>query len=584
MAPRRKRDFYRYHASLMEPWDGPASIAFTDGTVIGAVLDRNGLRPVPLLGHRRRPRHHGVRGRRARRRPGQGRRRRAASSRAACSSSTPTEGRIIGDDEIKARAGRRRTPTASGSTSNLVDLDDLPRREPHTLQPHRVGRRSASRRSATPPRSSRSSSSRWPAPASRPIGSMGTDTPIAVLSDRPAAALRLLHAALRPGHQPAARRHPRGAGHRLGGTIGPEGNLLDPRPASCRQIDLPRPILDNDELAKLVHIDDDDGMPDFRTVVIPCLYPVAEGGEGLREALDAGPPRGHRRHRRRRQHPRPLRPRRRPPSWRRSRRCCSPRAVHHHLIREKTRTQVGLVVETGEAREVHHMCLLLGLRRRRHQPLPGLRDHRGPHRRGHRRAQRPAPRPSHNYIKAAGKGVLKVMSKMGISTVASYTGAQIFEAIGLGHGARRRVLHRHRQPPRRHRPRRDRRGGRHAPRRRLPDRPDRAGPPRPRGRRRVPVAPRGRVPPLQPRDRLQAPARHPQRALRRLQGVHAAASTTRPRQLATLRGLFGSAPATARRSRSTRSSRSARSSSASPPAPCPTAPSRPRPTRPSPSP
>ena len=190
------------------------------------------------------------------------------------------------------------------------------------------------------------------------------------------------------------------------------------------------------------------------------LYPVAEGGDGpARARSTTSAARRQRRHRRRRQHPRPVRPRLRPPSWRRSRRCCSPRAVHHHLIREKTRTQVGLVVETGEAREVHHMALLLGYGAARHQPVPGLRDDRGPDRRGRSPSIDPA-RPSRNYIKACGKGVLKVMSKMGISTVASYTGAQVFEAIGLGPGPRRRVLHRHRQPPRRHRPRRAGRRGR----------------------------------------------------------------------------------------------------------------------------
>ena len=194
--------------------------------------------------------------------------------------------------------------------------------------------------------------------------------------------------------------------------------------------------------------------------MISGLYRVAGGGAALREALDRVRARGVAAHRRRA-----------------SASSCSPTAtptpelapipsllltsaVHHHLIREKTRTQVGLVVETGDAREVHHMALLVGYGAGAINPylafetiedliaqgLYGLGE-MDPH------------KAIKNYIKAAGKGVLKVMSKMGISTVASYRGAQVFEAIGLEPGAGRRVLHRHRVAPRRHRPRRDRRGG-----------------------------------------------------------------------------------------------------------------------------
>jgi glutamate synthase (NADPH/NADH) large chain len=217
----------------------------------------------------------------------------------------------------------------------------------------------------------------------------------------------------------------------VSGTLGPEGNLLNPQPSSCRQIVIERPILDNDELRTLVHIADHEGVSDFRTVVIPCLYPVAAGGEGLAKALknvrrlasdaiEAGATMLVLSDRGADAEMAPI------PSL------LFTSAVHHHLIREKTRTRVGLIVEAGDAREVHHMCLLIGYgaaainpylafetiedliaedRTEMHDPIKAIG----------------------NYIKSSSKGVLKVMSKMGISTVASYTGAQIFEAVGLSH-------------------------------------------------------------------------------------------------------------------------------------------------------
>ena len=212
--------------------------------------------------------------------------------------------------------------------------------------------------------------------------------------------------------------------------VGPEGNVLDPQPHSARLIELRRPILDNDELAKLEHVEE--AHLGFRTKRISCLYPVAEGGEGLRAAL--------------------ARIREEASEaiaegysllilsdWR-SDETMAPvpsllftSAVHHHLIRNKTRTQVGLIVETGEAREIHHFCLLIGYGAAAVNPYLAFDTIEDRIRNGiiegidFRTAVE-------NYIKAASKGILKVMSKMGISTVASYTGAQIFEAIGLGEG------------------------------------------------------------------------------------------------------------------------------------------------------
>ena len=219
----------------------------------------------------------------------------------------------------------------------------------------------------------------------------------------------------------------------LGSTVGPEANLFHPGPESCRQLVLPFPIIDNDELAKIIHINDDGAYPELQAAVIPGLYRVAGGGLALRRALD-----GIRRSvsqaiedgariivlsdRNSDEFEAPI------PSL------LLTAAVHHHLIREKQRTKVGLIVEAGDAREVHHMALLVGYGAGAINPylafesiedmiandlngLGGMDPHKA----------------IKNYIKAAGKGVLKVMSKMGVSTVASYTGAQIFEAIGLGH-------------------------------------------------------------------------------------------------------------------------------------------------------
>ncbi|MEY3512613.1 MAG: glutamate synthase large subunit, partial [Actinomycetota bacterium] len=205
----------------------------------------------------------------------------------------------------------------------------------------------------------------------------------------------------------------------------------NPQASSCRQIVIERPILDNDELRTLVHIADHEGASDFRTVVIPCLYPVAAGGEGLAKALknvrrlasdaiEAGATMLVLSDRGADAEMAPI------PSL------LFTSAVHHHLIREKTRTRVGLIVEAGDAREVHHMCLLIGYGAAAVNPylaFETIEDLIAED----RTAMHDPIKAIGNYIKSSSKGVLKVMSKMGISTVASYTGAQIFEAVGLSH-------------------------------------------------------------------------------------------------------------------------------------------------------
>ncbi len=268
-----------------------------------------------------------------------------------------------------------------------------------------------------------------------PIGSMGTDTPIAVLSDRPRLLFDYFQQLFAQVTNPPLDAIREELVTALGSTVGPEGNLLQPGPASCRQVVLPFPIISNDDLAKIIHINQDGDLAGFGSAVISGLYRVAGGGLALKRALDSI----------RTQVSQAIDEGARiiVLSDRNADEVYAPipsllltSAVHHHLIREKTRTKVGLVVEAGDAREVHHMALLVGFGAGAINPYLAFESIEdmiaasggtGVHGLG---GTDPEQAVAH-YIKAAGKGVLKVMSKMGVSTVASYTGAQIFEAIGL---------------------------------------------------------------------------------------------------------------------------------------------------------
>ncbi|HRW37590.1 MAG TPA: glutamate synthase large subunit, partial [Aquihabitans sp.] len=419
-----RRAFYRFHASLMEPWDGPANVCFTDGTVIGAVLDRNGLRPgrfwvtadgLVVLGSEAGvldiPHDQVVR--KGRLQPGK------------MFLVDTAAGRIIEDDEIKADLAAEQ-PYQEWLDQGIVELDALPER-PHVRYPHGdVVRRQLTfgytiedQKVLIGPMARTGGEN---------LGSMGTDTPIAVLSERPRLLFDYFAQRFAQVTNPPLDAIREELVTSLGGTIGPEQNLLAPGPASCRQIQLPFPILDNDQLAKLLHVDET--VSDFKAVTISGLYPVAEGGEGLRAALDDV----------RRQVSEAIaaganvvvlsdrdssRERAPIPSL------LLTSAVHHHLVREQTRVKVGLVVEAGDAREVHHMALLIGYGAAAINPYLAFETIEDMVARG-ALTEVPLDRAVKNYIKAAGKGVLKVMSKMGISTVASYTGAQVFEAVGLG--------------------------------------------------------------------------------------------------------------------------------------------------------
>jgi glutamate synthase (NADPH) large chain len=423
MSP-EKRAFYQFHASLMEPWDGPASIAFTDGTVIGAVLDRNGLRPsrfwvtdddLVIMASEV-----GVLDvdpakvvRKGRLQPGR------------MFLVDTTKGRIVEDEEIKAELAAEH-PYEDWLHAGLVHLNDLPPR--FVLTPQHASVLKHQRLFGYTHEEFKLILAPMARAAYEPLGSMGTDTPIAVLSDRSRLLFDYFQQLFAQVTNPPLDAIREELVTSLMQRIGPEGNLLSAGPASCRQVVLPFPIIDNDELAKLLYINEDGDMPGFQAFAIDGLYPVAEGGDGLRRALEeirskvSDAIRGGAkiivlsdRHTSDELAPIPS--------------LLLVSAVHHHLIREKTRTQVGLVIETGEAREVHHMALLLGYGAAAINPYlafetidelvaDGVID-------------LPARKARKNYIKACGKGVLKVMSKMGISTVASYTGAQVFEAIGL---------------------------------------------------------------------------------------------------------------------------------------------------------
>ncbi|MBK5332838.1 MAG: glutamate synthase large subunit, partial [Ilumatobacteraceae bacterium] len=424
-----KRAFYRFHSSLMEPWDGPASVAFTDGTVIGAVLDRNGLRPsrywvtdddlVVLASEV------GVLDidpakivRKGRLQPGR------------MFLIDTALGRIVEDDEIK-RTLAEAQPYGDWLEEGVVELDELPERE-HVVFSHQSVLRRQQVFGYTHEELKIIVAPMAKAGA-EPIGSMGTDTPLAVLSERPRLLFDYFQQLFAQVTNPPLDAIREEVVTSVSGSVGPEANLLHPGPESCRQLTLPFPVIDNDELAKIIHINDDATYPELAAVVITGLYRVAGGGLALKRALDAifaeiskaitdGA-------------------RIVVLSDRNSDDVYAPipsllltSAVHHHLIREKQRTKVGLIVESGDAREVHHMALLIGYGAGAINPylafesiedmvsenlhgLGGLDPHKA----------------VKSYIKAAGKGVLKVMSKMGVSTVASYTGAQIFEAIGLGH-------------------------------------------------------------------------------------------------------------------------------------------------------
>ena len=427
------RAFYEYHACVMEPWDGPASISFTNGYMIGAVLDRNGLRPSRIyitkddlvimaseVGVLPVPPESVAQ--KTRLQPGR------------IFLVDMKAGRIIDDHEIKQGLVDRR-PWANWLRDHMVELDKLPNpprvhdvdHDTLRLRQHAFGYTVEELKLIISPMAR---------DGQEALGSMGNDTPLACLSDQPQllyAYFKQLFAQVTNPPLDAIREE---LVTSLYTYLGREGNLLDETPQHAHLIKLKQPILSNVDLEKLRHV----AVGALRSATLPMLFHVADGPSGLEKALeelcrsaaaavregasvlvlsDRGVDRDHA----------PI------PSL------LATSAVHHHLIREGTRNQCGLVIETGEAREAHHFCLLIGFGAGAINPYVAFETLADLHQEGlfpreykdatgHTKEFTLATAEK-NYIKAANKAILKVASKMGISTVQSYRGAQIFEAIGL---------------------------------------------------------------------------------------------------------------------------------------------------------
>jgi len=419
-----KRAFYEYHSCLMEPWDGPAAVAFTDGTVIGAVLDRNGLRPsryyvtsddLVIMASEA-----GVLPvepekviKKGRLQPGK------------MFLVDTAQGRIVPDKEIKKELAEA-NPYAQWLTDNHIILDELPE-APQAPDPDHstvLQRQQAFGYTFEDQRVVLGPMAR---DGIQPLGSMGTDTPLAVLSDQSQLLYNYFKQLFAQVTNPPIDPIREEIITSTTTLIGAEANLLQPTAASARMIKLDHPLLSNEAFEKLRQID----LPGFKAATLSLLFKAADGTAALEKALeglfaaadkaieagntilvlsDRGVDKDH---------------------------AAIPAllavsGLHHHLIRSATRTRVSLILESGEPREVHHFALLLGYGVNAINPYLAFESLDDMIQLGmlpevdHKKAVK-------NFIKAAIKGVVKTMAKMGISTVQSYRGAQIFEAVGLHH-------------------------------------------------------------------------------------------------------------------------------------------------------
>ncbi|NCF68192.1 MAG: glutamate synthase large subunit [Chloroflexi bacterium] len=417
-----KSAFYEYYSALMEPWDGPASIAFSDGAVVGAVLDRNGLRPsryyvtkddlvvmasevgvLDIAAERIL--------RKGRLQPGK------------MFLVDTVQGRIISDEELKQQMARE-YPYRQWLNNNMVKLEDLPVSESGPTYEHltTIQRQQAfgytyeDLRLILGPMAQN---------GVEPLGSMGDDTPLAVLSNKPQSLYSYFRQLFAQVTNPPidAIREEIVTGTEI--LLGSESNLLDTTPIDANQIKVPVPILSNEDIARLRHIN----LAGFRSETYPILYPIKEGQNGLEKSLEAlykqtstavaqgvnliilsdrGVDNENA--------PIPA--------------LLATAGLHHHLTREGTRTRVSLILESGEPREVHHFAVLLGYGVSAINPYLAFETIADIIQRG-LLVDVPYDKGVQTYIKASVKGVIKILSKMGISTIHSYRGAQIFEALGL---------------------------------------------------------------------------------------------------------------------------------------------------------
>ena len=424
--PATQRAFYDFYSSAMEPWDGPASVTFTDGTIVGAVLDRNGLRPsrywvtddeMVIMASEV-----GVLAidpakvvKKGRLEPGK------------MFLVDTSRGRIVDDDEIMAELAAEH-PYAEW-LSHRRRLDDLPAL---------VTAASATIRSEAEVQAEQAANGYTVedlellidpmfSAGKENLGSMGTDTPTAVLSQRPRMLFDYFSQLFAQVTNPPldAIREQLVTSHRV--IIGPQANILDPGPQWCSQLELTYPVITRAQLDRIVAANQGGAVPQLASATVSGLYPVGDGAAGLSETLDrvrreateaiaAGATVLVVTNRGATAELAPI------PSL------LLTGAVHHHLVRERSRTKIGLIIESADAREVHHLALLLGCGA--NVVCPSLVFETIQHR-SSRHPGLTAVKAEANYIQASAEGVIKVMSKMGISTVASYTGAQIFEAVGL---------------------------------------------------------------------------------------------------------------------------------------------------------
>jgi glutamate synthase (NADPH/NADH) large chain len=418
-----KKAFYEYHCSLMEPWDGPAAMAFTDGRIIGATLDRNGLRPARYVVTNDdlvvmasetgvmpvRPEDVRLKGRLQ---PGK------------MFLVDMAQGRIVSDREIKQQLSHR-NPYEQWLNENQLTLEMLP--EPprfHGSDHSTILRRQ--RAFGYTDEDLRLLMTPMAVNGEEPIGSMGTDTPLACLSDKPQPLFHYFKQLFAQVTNPPIDPIREEMVMSLISYIGTERNILDETPKHCHTLRLPHPILTNRDLEKLRRV----SQGDFLAMTIPMLYPVKEGAKGLERALeDVG-----------RTASRAIKAgytllilsdRGVDSEFAPIPSLLGLAALHNYLVREETRTQVALIIESGEPREVMHHALLIGYGASAVNPYLAIETLEDLALRGNLPETVTFEKAVEHYIKSINKGLLKIFSKMGISTLQSYRGAQVFEAIGL---------------------------------------------------------------------------------------------------------------------------------------------------------